>query len=68
MVVPVESNGDKFSAGAPREIISISVKAVQGNTYDISADGKRLLVNTPLEEAALQPITLVQNWTARLRK
>ena len=37
-----------------------------GNNYDVSGDG-RFLINTVLEEAP-SPITLVQNWTAGLKK
>jgi hypothetical protein len=37
--------------------------------YDVSADGKRFLLNVPVEEEASSPaITVVLNWTAGLRK
>ncbi len=36
--------------------------------YDVSADGQRFLVNTVPEQAASAPITVVQNWTAGLKR
>ena len=38
--------------------------------YDVTADGKRFLINTraQLEEATSTPITVVLNWTAGLKK
>jgi serine/threonine protein kinase len=35
--------------------------------YDVTPDGKRFLVNIPVEEAAAPPITTVLNWTAALK-
>jgi hypothetical protein len=39
-----------------------------GNTYDVTADGQRFLVNTAVEQQITLPITLVLNWTADLKK
>jgi Tol biopolymer transport system component/predicted Ser/Thr protein kinase len=36
--------------------------------YDVSADGQRFLVVTPREQKSSEPLTLVQNWTALLKK
>ena len=36
--------------------------------YDVSPDGTRFLVTAPLEDEAPSPVTLMTNWTARLRK
>jgi hypothetical protein len=33
-----------------------------------SRDGRRFLVNTQIGEPALNPITVVLNWTAALKK
>lgn len=68
MVVPVEIKGEEFSSGIPRAIGAITPKKIEGVTYDVSRDGKRLLVNTPGEQTMIEPITLVQNWTARLKR
>jgi hypothetical protein len=36
--------------------------------YDVSPDGQRILAVMPDEQAASEPLTLVQNWTAALKK
>jgi hypothetical protein len=36
--------------------------------YDVSADGQRFLVAVPREQKSQAPLTLVQNWTALLKK
>ncbi len=36
--------------------------------YDISADGRRFLVATPRERRSSVPLTLIQSWTAVLKK
>jgi len=36
--------------------------------YDVTRDGQRFLVNTPIGEKAVSSVTLVLNWTAELKK
>src|SRR5262249_45322314 len=36
--------------------------------YDVTADGQRFIVAAPLTEARNTPLTVVVNWTARLKK
>ena len=38
-----------------------------GFYYDVSADGQRILARRAAEDNA-EPVTVVQNWTARLKK
>ena len=40
----------------------------KGNQYASDADGQRFLVVTPREQKSSTPLTLVQNWTALLKK
>ena len=68
MAVDVAARGDEFTAGVPQVLFPVKVKAINGNLYDVSADGKRFLVNTPVEQTDVSPLTLVQNWTAALKK
>ena len=37
-------------------------------SYDVSLDGQRFLVTMPSGAAAPEPLTVVQNWTAGLKK
>ncbi|HVE65877.1 MAG TPA: protein kinase, partial [Thermoanaerobaculia bacterium] len=55
-----------FQAGAPRVLFDLRLKESQGRGYDVSADGQRFLCNVQLPDETVPPITLVQNWTARL--
>ena len=36
--------------------------------YDMSADGQRVFAALPLENQKAEPITLVENWAAALKK
>ncbi|MGD0773356.1 MAG: hypothetical protein ABSC05_11100 [Candidatus Solibacter sp.] len=38
------------------------------NLYDATPDGQRFLVNTPLEWTSAVPITVVTNWTEKLKE
>jgi Tol biopolymer transport system component len=38
------------------------------NLYDVSPDGQRFLLNLPLEWSSAAPITVVTNWTEKLKK
>ena len=57
-----------FEAGAPRALFETRLKGLQGRRYDISPDGKRFLLNSMIGEVKSNPMTLVQNWAARLEK
>jgi len=37
-------------------------------SYDVSADGQRFLVDTDVGEAVSPPLTVVLDWTARLKR
>ena len=44
------------------------MKTVLGTQYDVAPDGKRFLLNNRLGEGSAEPITVVTNWTAELKK
>ena len=66
----------KFEAAAPRALFDPLIPRVGAQPllfyrYDVSADGKRFLVNSPLtsqESSASAPITVVVNWLAALKR
>jgi Tol biopolymer transport system component len=71
------SNGTLMAAQVSIKAGSIDVGAIRPlgirvasphYRYDVSADGQRFLVATPREQGSSAPLTLVQNWTALLRK
>jgi eukaryotic-like serine/threonine-protein kinase len=60
-----------FKAGIPQPLPTKNplISAPTGTAqYDVSPDGKRFLVSIRLQEATTQPITVVTNWTAELKK
>ncbi len=66
-------NGEvaRFEVGAARPLFAVRPRpqvTLGDYPYDVSADGKRFLVNTLVEETTSSAITLVVNWTAGLKK
>ena len=76
MAVPVKAvAGTKpsFDAGTPVALFDAHMVHYSNDTnfrYDVTADGKRFLINTTAggSGAALPPLTVVTNWTAGLKK
>jgi hypothetical protein len=69
MSVDVTLSGT-FNASAPKVLFQAPIYgggASQQHRWDMSADGQRLLVNTAGGDVSA-PLTLVENWTALLRK
>ncbi len=52
--------------GTPRRLFHAASPAI-GVAFDVSSDGKRLLVNHS-EEEAQAPLQLVTNWLVELKK
>ena len=64
--VPVRAESG-FELGTPEPLFEVRLRSVLGRAYDVSADGKRFLLNTALEDVRSASLTLVQNWTADLQ-
>ncbi len=57
-----------FAADAPRMLFAPHIRLTAGVNriqYDVAADG-RFLINVSSPESRTVPVTLIQNWTARL--
>ena len=69
MAVPVEA-GASFRVGTPVPLFDVPFVPGDANdySYSVSADGQRILVIQPIEDATRTPFTLVFNWVALLRK
>jgi len=71
MAVPV-AGATNFDAGVPvalfpansREAVATSEQV----TYDVTKDGQRFLINTRVKDVEKQPLAVVLNWAAELRK
>ena len=64
---PVTGQRGSFEVGAARPLFTIRPRLGAGAVYDVSADGQRFLVNA-LVDVSEQPVTLVVNWMAGLKK
>ncbi|HTW63740.1 MAG TPA: protein kinase [Bryobacteraceae bacterium] len=68
MDVAVNTAGGTFQLGIPKALFRASILGGSGGAiasswrWDISADGKRFLVNTALDDAAASPVTVLLNW------
>ena len=63
-IVALIGAGGAFQASAPSELFQTPlVPGVTMYQYDVSADGRRFLLNVPSERPQL-PLTLVVNWQA----
>jgi hypothetical protein len=67
MAVTIKA-GATFEAEAPRALFESRLPAVATRqTYAVSADGQRFLLNAPLD-AESPPMTIVLNWTGLLKR
>ncbi|MCM2314464.1 MAG: serine/threonine-protein kinase [Thermoanaerobaculia bacterium] len=67
MLVDVEL-GTNFKASVPRLFMDPGIRQVLGYQYDITNDGSRVMVSRAVDQAVVEPVTLVQNWAASLGK
>ncbi len=57
----------RFETGTPKLLFQAHFKVVSNiRQYDVSSDGRRFLVNTPVEGEGATSITLILNWAAAL--
>jgi serine/threonine protein kinase len=63
---PIAVKGSEIDVGTPQHLLHTSSPGL-GISFDVSSDGKRLLVNRA-EEEAQAPLQLVPNWPAELKK
>jgi hypothetical protein len=69
MAVDVQA-GERFETGSPRVLLE-NARSVLPNglsVFAVSADGKRFLIPSPVEEASNMPLTILLNWPATLKK
>jgi Tol biopolymer transport system component/tRNA A-37 threonylcarbamoyl transferase component Bud32 len=71
MAAPVTS-GANFDAGSPVALFQTTPRQPVSFTdqfvYDVSRDGQRFLINTPVKQAESAPMSVVLNWPAKLNK
>jgi eukaryotic-like serine/threonine-protein kinase len=71
MAVPVKT-GTGFDAGTPEALFQANPREILATselvTYDVDRSGQRFLINTQVKRADTQPISVVLNWDAGLKK
>jgi serine/threonine protein kinase len=65
-VCPVTPKGAEMEVGTPEHLFHATNQAV-GVSFDVAADGNRLLVNLSEDETSA-PLKFVSDWTAELKK
>ena len=66
MAVDVKTGSTTFEAGVPKALFDTRLGAGFRH-YAVTADGQRFLINTPIEETTVLPVTVVVHWTAGLK-
>ena len=71
MAAPV-TTGANFDASTPVALFQSTprqpVSILELFVYDVSRDGQRFLIITPVKQAEAAPMSVVLNWTAKLNK
>jgi serine/threonine protein kinase/Tol biopolymer transport system component len=68
MAVDVDSSGAVPRLGTPHALFQAMGVQRQVGTYVVTADGKKFLINSGSVKGGTEPITVVTNWTADLKK
>jgi Tol biopolymer transport system component len=64
MAVDVKADRSSFEPGVPKLLFERS----GGGNFDVSRDGQRFLIPVLVEESSPEPITVVLNWTADVKR
>jgi Tol biopolymer transport system component len=67
MEAQVEAQGQQFRVNGIHPLFKAAMPLTIGNTYDVTPDGQRFIVNAATSSPA-QWLTIVTNWTANLGK
>jgi Tol biopolymer transport system component len=68
MSVPVSGSGPSFRAGTAATLFKINIQPGAGTPFDLTADGKRFIVNAKLPSRIPPSLNLVVNWPSLLQK
>jgi Tol biopolymer transport system component len=68
VAVDVNLSGNAPQMGVPHVLFQANAIQRQNGPFDVTADGKKFLVNVGNLKEGSDPLTLVLNWTAELKK
>ena len=66
--VGVRGLGTNFEFDPPKMLFPTLANPANWNSFDVTPDGQHFLLNLPLEWPRSLPITVVTNWTGRLKE
>ena len=67
MNVPVSGSGLLFRAGTPAVLFKVNIQPGAGTPFDVTANGKRFIVNAKLPSRIPPSLNLVVNWPSLLQ-
>jgi eukaryotic-like serine/threonine-protein kinase len=68
VAVDVNPSGNAVQLGAPHTLFQAVGIQRDFGPYDVTADGKKFLINSGNLKEGTEPVTLVQNWPEELKK
>jgi Tol biopolymer transport system component len=68
MAVDVTASGNAVRLGVSHTLFQVVGAQRQAGAFDVTSDGKRFLVNNGNPKEGNEPVTLVLNWPAELKK
>jgi Tol biopolymer transport system component len=71
MAAPVVVSQGRFTSGDPSVALDVRTRPMtrlDAYQYDVASDGQRFILNAFVDEANVQPITLLVNWPAVLKR
>ena len=64
----VNASSNAVRLGVPHALFQAPAAQRQAGAFDVTADGKKLLINSGNQKEGNEPVTLVLNWPAELKK
>jgi eukaryotic-like serine/threonine-protein kinase len=68
MQVSLKLGTDSIEPSSPRELFALPIANDGYSSYEVAPDGQRFLVRATPEKQAGQPLTLIVNWPALMKK
>ncbi len=68
MMAVAVKNGATFEAETPVALFPAVLRTHIARQYDVTPDGSKFLLNSLIDVAPPEPVTLLQNWPARLAR
>jgi len=66
--VDVKTSPKSVTLGTPHALFESSLQGFNYGPYDVTRDGKQFLLNGTISQEANEPLTLVTNWFAEIKK